>query len=274
MVVNHSAVLNARHQAAATRNRTDFTILDETDDYIVVDKPAPLQVHPSKPTPVRTLWDELRELLAYDLVNGGKLSIINRLDRETSGVVLVAKHAEAARQFSREMQAHRLKKTYFAIVQGWPETGFFRVDRPILRQGEVEPSAIWLKRKVHPKGQSALTECRVLERCLCHEMRLSLVEVSLITGRMHQIRVHLSHAGFPVLGDKIYGNDETCYLRFIEKGWTPELARQLILPRHALHAWRLETRGPPPNQWTAMLPTELTWQAIEDQVGKALPPTP
>ena len=59
------------------------------------------------------------------------------------------------------------------------------------------------------------------------------------TGRLHQIRVHLAHAGYPVVGDKIYGPDEGCYLRFIETGWTPELARVLWLDRHALHAWRL-----------------------------------
>src|SRR3954470_9920883 len=76
-----------------------FTIIDETDDYAVVDKPPFLLMHPTKPNGVRTLWGELRELFAFEIANGGQISLVNRLDRETSGLVLVAKKAEAARHF-------------------------------------------------------------------------------------------------------------------------------------------------------------------------------
>src|SRR5437588_2854705 len=104
-----------------TKSRRDFTIIDETQDYIVVDKPPQLLVHPTKPEGNLTLWAELRQLLAFEIANGGQISIVNRLDRETSGIVLVAKTAPAARQFGLLMQSHRVLKEYHAIVWGWPE---------------------------------------------------------------------------------------------------------------------------------------------------------
>ena len=253
-------------------NRTDFSVLAETDDYIVVDKPAPLLVHPSKPSPVPTLWDELRGLLAFDLANGARLSIITRLDRETSGVVLVAKHPEAARGFSLAMQEQRAVKSYQALVHGWPDEDRFTVDAPLCRRGEVEPSRIWLKRMVHPSGQAARTHFEVSERRLIGEHRFSLLHVRPLTGRMHQIRVHLSHLGHPVVGDKIY-RDESCYLRFIEEGWTPDLQRELLLPRHALHAHRLTIHHAGQDlTWTAPLPDDLSWDNLTAQTA-AISPT-
>lgn len=248
-------------------NRTDFSVLAETDDYIVVDKPAPLLVHPSKPSPVPTLWDELRQLLAYDLADGAKLSIITRLDRETSGVVLVAKHAAAARRFSLALQEHQFDKRYRALAHGWPEADRFTIDAPLLRRGEVEPSPIWLKRMVHPDGQTATTHFEVLERKRLHGQDFSLVEIQPVTGRMHQIRVHLSHAGHPIVGDKIY-RDESHYLRFIDEGWTPALKRALLLPRQALHAHRLrvpltEDHGDSLT-WEAPFPDDLAWSRIHE----------
>jgi 23S rRNA pseudouridine1911/1915/1917 synthase len=88
----------------------DFRIVDETEDYVVVDKPPFLLVHPTKPNGAATLWKELRELLAFEIVNGGQVSIVNRLDRETSGLVLVAKTAAAARRCGMLMQQRRVKK--------------------------------------------------------------------------------------------------------------------------------------------------------------------
>ena len=224
----------------AIANRTDFTILDESEDYIVVNKPAPLLVHPSKPSPVRTLWDELNALLAYEVHTGGRLSIITRLDRETSGVVLIAKHHEMAREFSLLMQRRKFTKTYAALVWGWPEDDTFTINVPLLRQGEVQPSSIWLKRMVHSTGQKSETRVTVARRFRHEGKRFSFLTLQPITGRMHQLRVHLSHVGFPIVGDKIYGPDEHCYLQFIEDGWTPQLAARLLLPRHALHACALE----------------------------------
>src|SRR5216117_543639 len=108
----------------------DFQIIDETDEYIVVDKPAFLLVHPTKTDQRTTLWKELRELLAFEIANGGQVSIVNRLDRETSGVVLVAKTSAAARRFGLLMQDRQLHKEYLAIVSGWPEWENIVVDAP------------------------------------------------------------------------------------------------------------------------------------------------
>lgn len=218
----------------------DFTILDETEDYIVVNKPAPLQIHPSTPDGSWTLWHGLNELLAYEMANGGQISIINRLDRETSGIVLVAKNKAAARFFGIAMQERRIKKTYLAIVHHWPEWDTHSLDAPILRQGEVMESRIWVKQMVHSEGVPCRTDFRVLKRTLHPTIGpIALVEASPITGRMHQIRVHLTHLSHPIVGDKIYGLDETAYLDFIERGWTAELERKLFMARQCLHSARL-----------------------------------
>src|SRR5437588_12449801 len=122
-----------------------FKIIDETDDYIVVDKPAFLLTHPSKPDQRVTLWKQLRELLAFEIANGGQVSIVNRLDRETSGIVLVAKTAAAARRFGLLMEQQSVQKEYLAIVWGWPEWVTKIVDDPLDRKGNDEAAAIRLK---------------------------------------------------------------------------------------------------------------------------------
>ena len=141
-----------------------------------------------------------------------------------------------------QMQERRIEKEYLALVWGWPENETFTVDAPILRQGERGTSPIYLKQTVHPEGAAARTRFRV-EATFTLETtngyRFALVRAFPETGRMHQIRVHLAHAGHPVVGDKIYGPDEGCYLEFIRTGWTPELAARLLLPRHALHSTTL-----------------------------------
>ncbi len=216
-----------------------FPIVAETAELLVVDKPAFLLVHPSKPSDARTLWHRLRELLAFELACGGQVSIINRLDRETSGLTLVAKTRAAARALCREMEGRRIAKEYLAIVWGWPERDAWTVDAPLLRQGEREPFRIYLKQMIHPDGTQARTRFRVerrFTRATENGGRFALVRVFPETGRMHQIRVHLAHSGHAIVGDKIYGPDESCYLEFIETGWSPALAARLLLPRHALHA--------------------------------------
>jgi 23S rRNA pseudouridine1911/1915/1917 synthase len=240
-----------------------FKIIDETNDYIVVEKPPFLLVHPAKPGGARTLWKELRELLAFEIVSGGEVSIINRLDRETSGVVLVAKTATAARRFGLLMMRRRLRKEYLAIVSGWPEWERRFVDAPLDRQGKHQQSAIWLKRMIHPAGPPAQTEFHVERRFVRPPLddpplpinRFSLIRAIPRTGRTHQIRVHLSSIGHPIVGDKIYGPDERLYLSFIEMGWTSELEQRLLLPRHALHFTKLAIEGE--HEWNSPLPVDL-----------------
>jgi 23S rRNA pseudouridine1911/1915/1917 synthase len=240
-------------------------------------------VHPTKPTGAPTLWNQLRELLAFEIANGGQVSIINRLDRETSGLVLVAKTSAVARKFGLLMERRQLRKEYLAIVSDWPEWEVNVVDAPLDRQGKHEKSEIWLKRRIHPAGAAAQTEFRVERRFVRSNGRarplataepvqgedgpgalfenapdtgkFSLIRAIPRTGRTHQIRVHLASIGHPIVGDKIYGPDEQLYLRFIEAGWTHELQRRLLLPRHALHSAKLTIDGE--TEWESPLPADL-----------------
>lgn len=225
---------------------------------MVVDKPPLLLVHPTKPNGAPTLWKQLRELLAFEISSGGQVSIVNRLDRETSGLVLVAKTAAAARDFGLLMQRHHLLKEYVAIVSGWPEWENKIVDAPLDRQGKHQHSAIWLKQMIHPAGAPAQTGFfvqRRFRRSTSSGDRFSLVRAIPRTGRTHQIRVHLSSLGHPIVGDKIYGPNEQLYLRFIETGWTPELEQKLLLPRHALHSAKLAIESQ--REWASALPPDL-----------------
>src|SRR5438046_7550463 len=135
-----------------TRERRDFKIIDETDDYIVVDKPPLLLIHPTKPNGATTLWAELRQLLAFEIASGGQVSIVNRLDRETSGIVLAAKTTAAAREFGRLMQSRRVSKEYHAIVWGWPDWETAGVDAAIVPQGENGTSQMYLNLLFDPCG--------------------------------------------------------------------------------------------------------------------------
>jgi 23S rRNA pseudouridine1911/1915/1917 synthase len=180
------------------------------------------------------------------------------LDRETSGLVLVAKTAAAARDFGLLMQRHSLRKEYLAIVWGWPEWQHKLVDAPLDRQGKHQDSVIWLKQMIHAAGAPAQTEFfveRRFRRSTSSGDQFSVIRAIPRTGRTHQIRVHLASLGHAIVGDKIYGPDEQLYLRFIETGWTHELEKRLLLPRHALHSAKLAVEGK--REWTSALPPDL-----------------
>src|SRR5436190_16074541 len=136
----HNSITSLLQKPMSSGKSPDFTIVDETDDYVVVDKPPFLLAHPTKPNGEVTLWRKLQELLAFELASGGQVSIINRLDRETSGLVLAAKTAAAARRYGMLMQQRRFKKEYLAIVWGWPEWKTNFVDAPLARQGKHRES--------------------------------------------------------------------------------------------------------------------------------------
>ena len=214
----------------------NFRVIDECDDWIVVDKPAPLIVHPANRQPEPNLLGGISTLLAYEMANGANPGIVTRLDRETSGLVLVAKHAAAARQLSGVFMRREARKEYLAVVLGWPQAQAWECDEPLLRAGDVGISAIWVRQTVHPTGKLCRTRFEVMERFERQEGRFSLLRCFPESGRMHQIRVHLAHCGYPVVGDKLYSAAGREYLDWMAAGWTPDLARRLFLPRHALHA--------------------------------------
>ena len=230
----------------------DFKVLDESDDWIIVDKPAPLIVHPANGKIEANLLGGVEVLLSYEMETGAALSIITRLDRETSGIVLIAKHRLAARDLGWIFERRQARKEYLAIVHGWPEQDEWICAAPIIRRGEVEASEIWLRQIVHQDGKDCETRFKVEQRISRHGRPHSLIRCFPRTGRMHQIRVHLALGGHPIVGDKLYSGDGGEYLEWIATGWTEGLAERLLLDRHALHAARLSI------PWGG---GELTWHS-------------
>jgi 23S rRNA pseudouridine1911/1915/1917 synthase len=204
----------------------------EDDDVLVVDKPAPLVCHsashPDHPTLVG--WLRERGLATPHLVN--------RLDRETSGLVLVAKHERAATLLGKQVQRREVRKEYVAIAWGAFEQERGTIDQPI---GMAKNSAVYTRRAVdRAAGKPCVTEFAVQQRL----RGFTVARLHPLTGRAHQLRVHLAWLGHPIVGDKVYGPDETLYLQFIREGVTDEMLGRLLLPRHALHAHRVSFRQP------------------------------
>lgn len=236
----------------------NFRILDESDDWIVVDKPAPLIVHPANRKPEPTLLGGLENLLTFEISNGAALGIVNRLDRDTSGIVLVSKHKEAARHLGWIFERREAKKVYLAIVKGWPELDRWECDAPIIRAGELGSSEIWVRQMISVQGRESFTSFEVEKRFERNGASFSLVRCFPKTGRMHQIRVHLAEAGFPIVGDKIYSGNGSEYLEWMATGWTSELRERLLIPRHALHAASLQIQWMgQPHRWESPLSQDL-----------------
>ncbi|MBI3876844.1 MAG: RluA family pseudouridine synthase [Verrucomicrobia bacterium] len=206
-----------------------FPILHEDADLLVVNKPADLVCHPTKGDARSSLIGRVRLHLGV----GARPHLINRLDRETSGVVLVAKNDATARALRRIWETRAVRKEYLAIVHGHVVPEHYIIEAPL---GRDEASRVAIKDCVRPDGAAAQTELRVNRRFTRAEGDFTLLHVAPLTGRKHQIRIHLAHIGHPVVGDKLYGGDEDLYLALVERRLTAEQRRRLILPCHALHA--------------------------------------
>ena len=224
-----------------------LNIVEESEDWLVVDKPGDLVCHPTVEGPTSSLIGRLR------LYFEGQIEVsphfVNRLDRETSGLVLISKRATGHKALCRAYE--QAEKTYWAVVEGWPPADSGCVDAPLARS---QNSLVRLKQAVAATGAWAVTEWRVLKRWERSGRCYSLLEVRPRTGRLHQIRVHLSWLGHPLVGDKIYGSDESFFVEFLEHGWTQRLEQGLESRRHLLSALKLRVGT---HQWQASPPDDL-----------------
>lgn len=200
-------------------------ILFEDEDLLVVNKPGDIVCHPSKQGPWSSLVGACREYAGLETIH-----LVHRLDRETSGLVIMAKNRKAARLTQMAFQERKVAKVYVAIVEGEMREPI-RVKKHLARDME---SPVYVKQTVRKSNssQSAETEFEPLVAA----NGFTFVRIVPQTGRKHQIRAHAEWLGHRIVGDKIYGPDDTLYLEFIEHGWTPRLAAALPLRRQALHA--------------------------------------
>ena len=196
-------------------------LVHQDADVLVIDKPAGMVVHPGAGNPRHTLQNAL---LGLDpgLERLPRAGLVHRLDKDTSGLLVVARNAEAQTALSRQLMARTMSRSYLAVCVG-VMIGGGTVDAPIGRNRRDR-----LRMAVRESGRPAVTHFRVLERFRAH----SCLSVQLETGRTHQIRLHLSHLKYPIVGDPVYGG------RFAQpRGATPELLQRLrAFKRQALHA--------------------------------------
>lgn len=229
-----------------------LSVLYEDASLIVIDKPAGMVVHPAPGHPGGTL---VNALLYHcdDLAGiGGELrpGIVHRLDKDTSGVLVASKNDQAHLALARQFKRHSIQRRYRALVHGLMKPAEGTVDQVIGRH-PVHRKKMSVNCR---QGRQAVTHWRVLKQY--DQDRLSLVELSLETGRTHQIRVHLSSLGYPVVGDPLYGQP-----RRLRAGTDPELASLLQgLKRQFLHAWLLGFEHPESGkmlEFHSPLPPEL-----------------
>lgn len=215
-----------------------YGVIHEDSRILVVNKPAGLPVHPTS----RYVRGNLLTLLRKDF-GPGPLNLCHRIDRETSGLVLLAKDLEGERFIKKQFSSRRVHKSYLALVRGHPSPPEGLVDAPLRRNPHARVHTkmeVASGPRILSPGKPARTRYRTLDR----SRRYALVECFPETGRQHQIRVHMTHLGHPIVGDKIYGVSERVFLEFVKTGFTQALALELVMPRQALHAHSLSLLHP------------------------------
>lgn len=225
----------------------EFRTIYEDEALVVIDKPAGLPVHATARFHKNTLTALLRERYSEPVPR-----LVHRLDKETSGVLLLARARPLEVALKGELAHRRVQKRYLAIVKGDPGAEGV-IDAAI---GPDPESGIRIKMRARDDGAPARTRFRRLEQ----RGDYALVEAAPETGRQHQIRIHLALVGSPIVGDKLYGPDPSCMLEHLETGWTESLAARLELPRHALHAAYLRIAHPQreePLEFVCALPPDL-----------------
>ena len=216
-------------EARAQPQAIPLALVHQDRDLFVVDKPAGLVVHPGAGNPDQTLQNAL---LALDpgLAALPRAGIVHRLDKDTSGLLVVARTLPAHTRLVRMLEEREIHREYEAVCRGVMTAGG-TVDAPIDRHPTDR-----VRMAVRQGGRESVTHYRVIKRFRAH----THVRVQLETGRTHQIRVHLAHAGYPIVGDRVYGGR-----LLLPKGASAELVAALrAFPRQALHAARLEFAHP------------------------------
>ncbi|HEX4343629.1 MAG TPA: RluA family pseudouridine synthase [Verrucomicrobiae bacterium] len=234
-----------------------FTIIHEDADLLVANKPAGLVCHPTKNGEMSSLIGRAR----LHLGETAKPHLVNRLDRETSGIMLIAKNSATAGELGKALESRTVEKEYLAIVHGHVREDHGLIDAAL---GKDEKSVVAVKDCVRPDGALAKTEYwveRRFSRAVAQKDKqpFSLLRIMPQTGRKHQIRIHLAHLGHPIVGDKLYGGDEDLYLALVQQRLTEEQRSRLIFENHALHArmLRFSLQGKPlefscePEAWFA-----------------------
>lgn len=220
-------------------------IVFEDERILVVAKPGDVVCHPSKAGPWSSLVGATREYTRLPVMH-----LVFRLDRETSGIVVLAKDGKMASRLQTAMQERKVGKAYEAILTG-ELAGPVTVDQPL---GDDTSSPVFVKSAVCADGQPSVTHFTPL----AHGGGFTLARVVTETGRKHQIRAHAQWLGHGLVGDKIYGPDARLYLEFIDHGWTEALAARLLLPRQALHCAEIDLRAAGlPYVFQAPLPDDL-----------------
>ncbi len=202
-------------------------IIYEDEDLLVVNKPQGLTVHPNSAYQSRTLIQILKDEYKYD-----DIRLVHRLDKETSGIILLAKGKDNCTFFMNKFQKREVEKIYIAVVDGIVKEKDFSVK---IKLGLSKDNIVKIKNYESEDGYFSHTDFRVLEQY----KNYALVQALLHTGRQHQIRAHLSWYGNYVIGDKIYGVDEKIFDEFASVGMTKEMLRRLMVKNHLLHSWKL-----------------------------------
>lgn len=226
----------------------ELPVLASDETFIAFDKPAGLTIHTTAKYWRNTVTALLRERYPDE-----KLQVCHRIDRETSGVLLVARGPEAASFLKQAFARRAVTKSYLALVHGVPGAAEGVIDRPLA----LRDSRSKLMMAVTEGGLPSVTRYRVLRAFAEH----ALIEAQPQTGRQHQIRVHLAALGHPIVGDKLYRASEEAFMAYHDGGLTPELLAAFDgLDRHALHAHRLgfpHPRTGEPVTITSPLPSDL-----------------
>lgn len=208
----------------------NLEIIYEDVDLLLINKQPGIVTHPTKSHPDNTIANAI----AWYLKNKGiscKIRFVNRLDMDTSGLLIIAKNPYSHHILSKQMQQDKVKKRYIAFVWGVVENDDGKIDAPIYM-----PSRDSIKRTVNRKGRHSLTEFKVMKRY----KNATMLGITLVTGRTHQIRVHMSHLGHPLIGDSLYGTDDVhlinrqalhaSYLSFLQPRYGNTVQAEAPLP--------------------------------------------